>query len=539
MVRALAGLAGLLLCAGGSLFGQTAAVRPADPGLPPWMTAWGPLRPLVNLPRSLPQAPPLADLLRTPLPRVGLTWSAGTATALGLEVDDARAELTVTRAGDDGSYRRSLDPDGASVLQLAGVGWRRLSEHASVAGRVVFDRTAIDDAGHADLLAPYDSDPITVVDTTNPGVNRTRAQLEGAMGWAFGAWAFGLAVGIETERPSTQATRFPRIGRAATPGVSAGVSRTLPVIGVRLAGYGRWLGGSETVLLQARPGGSTAFVLTGFNEPDPLEIQPPSTFFRRVQRRAWAGGAAVSGSWAGVSWVAFAERGERRNRQFTQLVPEPPVDRWAADGWTYGLAIQRPIGERGWLLTANARRATLSGEATRADLPGVIFRANEEQWNAWTELRYTPPASPWRWAVRFGVRYADRTRRDFIAETRTEIQEWNADAAVAVGRWFGSTGVSLGLGAALVTPIAAIPNPNGMGPVYEMMVAGEQSLYATPSLPAAAALTLRHNLSRGTALVLQGQGERLAARGTPPGIPFVPTGDRTLWRVSLGVVLDR
>lgn len=538
MSRALGAVA--LLALAGPAAAQTPGAVPLDPGTPGWMTRWSPLRPLADLPRLLPHVAAVPDLMRVPAPRVGYAWTVGSPVALALEADDARAELGVNVAGDDGSFRRPLDPGGVTVLQLNGTGWRPMGDRGSVAGQIMFDRTSLDDAGPADLLQPYASDPITLADTTSPAVNRTRAQLEGAVGWVFGPWALGLAVGIETERPSTAVSRFPRVGRSSTPGVAAGVSRTLPLAGLRLAAYGRWLGGSETVLLQARPGGSTAFVLTGFNEPDPIDLQaPPASLFRRVQRRGWSGGAALGGTLGGSPWIVFAARTWRRNHQFTELIPEPPRDRWEADGWEYGAAVQRRMGGGAWLVTGSALVTTLSGEATRADLSGAIFRAEERQLTAWSELRYAPPASRWRGAVRIGLRRSDRTRRDFIAATRTEIEEWHADAAVAVGRWFGSTGVSLGLGAALVTPIAAIPNPDGLGPVYQTMVAAEQSLYATPTLPRAALLTVRHNSSRGTALVLQGRGERLSARGTPPAIPFTPSGDRTVWRASVAVVLDR
>ncbi|MCH7875396.1 MAG: hypothetical protein IH965_08895 [Gemmatimonadetes bacterium] len=56
----------------------------------------------------------------------------------------------------------------------------------------------------------------------------------------------------------------------------------------------------------------------------------------------------------------------------------------------FGAALQaRALGNR-VLLTADVRSSTLSGEARRAGLDGVFFRADEQVVDASVELRYQP-----------------------------------------------------------------------------------------------------------------------------------------------------
>jgi hypothetical protein len=90
--------------------------------------------------------------------------------------------------------------------------------------------------------------------------------------------------------------------------------------------------------------------------------------------------------------------------------------------------------------------------------------------------------------------------------------------------------------------VSSIPNPSFRGPVCQLLLAPELSLYGTSATPQAASVTLRHRLSPGVALWMRARfesarpGEAVTSSGS--GVPFRPTGERTLVSASLGAILN-
>jgi hypothetical protein len=539
-VPALAAMA-MLAAAGLRAQSLPTPARATDVGLAGWMTAWSPLAPLADLPRIIPRAASLADLLGAPPPAVGLFWVAGTPAALGFEVTSRRGQMSAGLAGDDGSYRRALDPTGVAASQLSGIGWQPVGAHAAAAGRVVLAQQAIRSAAESDVLQPSASDPFVITDTTRPRMRRLGTQLEGALGWRFGSWGAGIGGALLIEDFRTRLTRFPRLGKATTPAAALGISRALPWAEVRLAVFGRWMGGNETVLLPATAAPGRLYILDGYSDPDPLDIQPSTPFFRRTERDAFAWGLGASGSLAGASWVAFAERTRRTDDHFSARIENPPTDRWHATGSAYGLAAQWAVPRYDLLVTAGWRYERLHGDATRADLTGIIFRASERVWHATAEVRYTPAASPWLAAATVALNRESRRREDFIAETRSDLKTWTPGVGLEVARVFGATAISAGYAIAFYEPFGGIPDPSSLGPIYQRLIAPELALYGTGARPTRATLTLRHTFPSGTALLLTARRESVGASGDvlTTTLPYTPKGSRTLWNVSLGVVIGQ
>ncbi len=242
----------------------------------------------------------------------------------------------------------------------------------------------------------------------------------------------------------------------------------------------------------------------------------------------------------GVRWVVHARREWRTDEYVSVREATPPTDRWKARGWAIGGALQvRTFSER-VLFTADILSRSLTGEARRAALEGVFFRADEQVVDASVELRYQPERSSWRWTTAFALRREKRIRRDFIAQVHSDIRTWTTGGRIEVAREIGSFTAGLGAAIASYTTSAAIPDPNALGPLYRRLVAAENSLYAVPSLPAALWVGASYRAGPATLVALNVVGERLAARGTTPAnLAFAPGGSYTGWSVDLRVVLDR
>jgi len=108
---------------------------------------------------------------------------------------------------------------------------------------------------------------------------------------------------------------------------------------------------------------------------------------------------------------------------------------------------------------------------------------------------------------------------------------------VTVGRRFGSLSAGIVLAGGLYTPVAAIPDPATLGPVYGTYIAPEQSLYVVSGLPLAGGLWVRYRFGQSVTGYIRAGGERTAARGTLPPIPALPTGQRYQREIALGIEL--
>lgn len=518
--------------------GRSAAQTPEPiTTTPPWMSGWSPLVQLADLGRRLPGTPAFSDVLAAPPPRIGLFWTAGIPVGVGADVIEPRLEARAGRVGGEGRFRRALDVDADAASRVTAIGWRPVG-HGAVAGRVIAAQRTVDAAGRAAVLDPHRSDPFVLADSALPAMRRLQAQLEGAAAWRLGLLDAGFSAGIAVDDYRTQEARFPRLGRASLPALGAGLAIRLP-LALRAAAHARWTGGAETWILPAQPGVGEVYRLAGYSDPTRGVVQPPNVAFRRADREATALGGGLEGRLLGARWVVHAQRERRTNSYMGTRNVDPPTDRWKARGWTVGAAFQARVPDDAFLLTVQARSRTLSGEARRSDLDDVFFRAQEQVVVGSAELWYRPRGGAWRGVAAFHLRRENIRRRDFIADVYSDIQSWTTAGRLEIARDLGRLSASVGAAVAGYTPSAAIPDPAAMGPLYQLLVAQENSLYVLPSLPYAVRLGLAWRADANTTVTVDAVRERVSRRGTAIDVAFAPTGAYTRWAVELRVVTSR
>jgi hypothetical protein len=508
-----------------------------DSNRPRWMEAWSPLSPLGDLERRTPGPESLPDLLLYPAPRVGLLWTMGHSGALPFELEDGRSEFHAAVADVSGDYRRPLDPAQAREMDLAGFGWRPLGAGA-VVGRADLTLQSMDPSSYAQVIAPYGSSPLVATDTSAPAIEGPTARLEGAGGWRFGGWGVGLAAGYEALNIRTDAVRLTRSVRAANWGVGGGVVRRLGGR-LRLGLYGRWQGWAEQFIISSQGEPGLVHQLKGYAEPEPIVIfGSPPFYARRIEQEAWSAGVGAAGDIAGLVWTLFAATTHRSETQTSELLSnDPPHDSWEASGPTIGGALQATLWGK-LLATLDARWVSLEGNATRMDLEGVIFRANESALVVTTDFRIAPSRSRWSGALALSVRRESRDRRDAIAEFGTNIEGWVHSGALEVAHWFGERFIaSAAYAGSFYSRTARLPDPSGLGPAYQELIAPELAYYGTESISHQGALTFRWNPQSVTSLWVQGRyGVLKPLEGENP-LEFAPQGERQSWSVALGVVL--
>lgn len=538
-VRALALGALLLLPASMSAQGLPPR-RGTGTGSPAWMMGWAPLDPIALGDRWTPEAPPPPRLLLAAEPRVGLLWSAGNPGALPFEVRDRWNELRAAGAFDDGAYRRPLDPNDVKVAQFSGAGWQPVGDHGAAIGRVAVDRERDGVVRFADVLEPYTGDPLVVADSSVSEMRRLRARFQGAFGWRFGSWGVGAAGGIEARDHRGDETPLPRRSRISAVGGSLGVVRRLPLAGLELGGHFRWQREAETVSVFARLRDALIYQFQGYADPARQEVKPPAqVFFRRLESRAWLWGLSAAGDLIGGSWALDVDLTRRDDGQFSdQATPNPNEDRWIADGWAISGAVQRAVLGDHLLVTASGRYTTLDGHATLADVEGVIFRGSEKAFDGVLDLRFRPAGSPWAAAAIFGLQHGSRRRTDLVAEVFSDIATWQRNLGIEVARRFGgSTRASVAYSIGVYSATASIPDPSSVGPVYRLVLAPELSFYATSANPSRLSLAVRQRTGAGSSLLLAADRESAGPYRVQQGLPFAPHGSRTLWRVSLALLL--
>lgn len=513
-----------------------ASDRVANESLPAWMFAWSPLRPIADQPRHLVRAAPLPDLLTAPAPRTGLLWSAGLAAALPDDATDTRSEFRASGASDAGDYRRPLDPDGVAAGRLSGLAWRPLGAHGAAIGDARVSSETLDRAGNADVLEPYGSSPLVATDTTNPAMRRTRAAVEGALGWRVLGFGVGLGAGVEAVDNDTRAPRVARIGRATTPGASASAARALFGGRVRLGAEARWLGGSETVSVTGMTGLTIANQLEGYADPDPRLVGNSPGYFRRVDRDARAYTGVLGFSALGIDVDGWLSRERTRLGYFSARQENPPTDHWNADGWSAGAAARWTLPGHRALVVARVRRASLDGTAERSDLTGFIVRAADHTLELSGEARWWSPDSAWGVGLVAQTAQEDRARRDYVAEAYSSITSWLPGASLEVARRIlPATSVSVGAGLGRQYTSSRLPNPANMGPVYGALVAPELALYAADASARSVGVTLRQE-ARGASWFVRGAWESASPGAAAVG-GFAPSGTRSLWSLGGGVVL--
>jgi len=493
----------------------------------------GPLRPVADHPASVLPAPPFPDLLLEAPPTVGLFRSAWLPAGLARDVTAGGGSTRLGVGGASGEYRRPFDPDDVRTIGFRAAGWQPVGTGAAW-GRVVAEDIRLGTSGHAAHTNPYGSSPLVLADTTDPKAKRVRYTLEGAMGWSLGAWLVGLSGGLEVIDLGTREAQFIRTNRYSTPAVELNVGRDL-FAGMTLLLHGRWMGGSETMFLRPEPKESRAYLFSGFEDPLPKDIVPPSAYFRRTQRDGYAGGAALAGRLYGEPWVLSVARTYRKDIHFEEVRQDPPTDDWIADGWTVVAAHQRPL-PYGITGTLQLDASRVVGDVTLAAVEGVVTRVRETIFEGSLDLRWTASDGAFQAALRLGLDLSRRQLDDYFVRIGADVRAAAPSAVAEVAyRWAG-TAVSVAGGVGGHGPYPSLPRPTAMGPVYQEFIAPRWSRDATKATTLLGAVTLRQTLSARVALFARAGLASLSPSGTP--VPPLPAeaGSYGKWQVEVGVI---
>lgn len=500
-----------------------------------WLEAWSPLSELADLPRTLPGAGALLpDLLLCPPPRVGLFWSAGNPAGLAAEAGERRAELSIGPLGERGSYRRPLDPGSETAWRASGLAWGPLGRGGAI-GRVRAERASLGNGSHADVLQPYGSAPLAILDTLGEARRRTAARLEGAGGWRIGRVAVGMGLGYASAETRTKESAVPVAMLSTRPGGTLGIAYPVGE-SVRVGVHGRWQRATHSVDVFSVAAPSRVYELLGYAEPVPINLS--ATFYgKRREEESWAVSGSLRGGGSGFRWAAHGQVEERTATRFDDEVNEPLLHRWDADGWRAGLAARFALGGTAEAAVEVGARV-LEGGARKPNLAAPVFRADESRVSGVGEVRLDA-GGVWAAAGRLAFARTFRTRRDLLEGVRSEVTTWVTGAGAQVVRKL-SEKLRGAAGAAVAhhAPTPAIPNPRSMNRVYRKWIAPEKALVATEAWSWTGRLGIRWATSPGTDFWVRGSYGR-AAPSVPDRTLLLnpPEGSRGRWEVSLGSVL--
>lgn len=504
-----------------------------------WFGAWSPLRPILDIPRGLLRAPLSIGLLDAPAPLTGAFVLAGAPGSIArdfrpwLAGDTTRwSELRVKASGESGTYKRPLDVGDASVTQAIGQGWSPVGSRGIAVGRFVIDRESHDASGYSQRVAPYWSSPFIVTDSITPPMQRTRARLEGAIGWQLKGFGLGISGGIESREHNSENVPLRRTGRAATPAIVVGADRSLPWMGLAIGGYYKWSEPNETNVLNAVPMPTIMYQVQGYDEPFGFLVTESNPVFVRNDRQLHATGATVQMSVAGARFVATYESSTRAENQYQNLVlANRPTDRWRATGSTAHLQASRGFGTS-VRATLVASRTALDGSATRADLTGIAFEGSDAQ----TALEADVRAAHGRWVAGLlgGVSTRSHERVDYVVDRRASLDITTPFVGAEVARRFGQHAASIGGSLSSRSATGGIPPiPTAtVAPNYRRILQPELAYDAASSRAIAGWASLRVAVS-SQILVLSARAER-ATPSSVVATRLQPTGERTIWSIGFG-----
>jgi len=509
-------------------------------GRPSWAGAWSPTAPIADLARQpLSNVLSISSLLLSPAPRVGLLWTVGTPGALAWEVADERAEFSVAKDDRSGAFRRPLDPGKISNVIGSGSAWGRLGERGAGIGRIAVDRAQFDDGVFSNVLRPYSTEPYAILDTLGHATSGTIVVLEGAGGWKMGRVGFGIGLGYRSREVRTVASAVPRIHTVAAPGITAGLNYEVLSGKLGIGVFTRWQQSAEALRIYSVAAASRVYQLSGYDEPVRTDLTA-TWFSQRFERNAWAHGVALGGETSGISWTLFTQREQNAAFNFNTTYGDENADRWDADGWTGGAAVQTHLSNDRLLATAHACYTTLSGEARHYELEGVPFIADESRFSIVGEVQLLPGTS-WEFSAEVGVTRDERRRTDGLAEVYTDLRIWRPVAAFEVARWLGGS-VALSAAGILAehNPAGSIPLKTQMGAAYGNWIAPELALEASEARGKAGALTFLWQARPATAFWIQARHATVTPAQRGAGSIFDrPDGERTGWRLAMGVALGR
>ncbi len=500
-----------------------------------WLGGWSPLRPVSEAPRGMLRAPLAPGLLDAPAPIAGAFFLSGAPGALARDLspsaDSARfGDLRGVLAGASGEYRRPLDPGAASVFGVSGQGWARVGTRGVGIGRFVVDRESLDPSSNTSRLTPYSGSPFLATDSVTPPMARTRARLEGALGWELYGFGLGLAAGLEVREQTTFDAPLRRAGRSAHPAWSVGAERALPWLSARLGAYARAMEPVETNILNPRPAATVYFPVRGFDEPISVPVEGTVSLFTREQRRAHAPGLTGSFMVAGTSITATHEQGDLAEDGVLAVQINPQVNRWRTTGQETRLQAQRALTEQ-WRLTAVVADASHDGTGRRLDLEGVAYVASHAQRTVELDLRGRYGA--WQVAVLGGGGTTTRDARDFVAELFIDLEGAQTFGAIEVARDLPRGTVAMGVSGTSSAASGRLPAVEEMQPVNQRLLAPMLAYEVAEARATALWITGRIPVAGSTLLTTLRYEQTAPTREVPELLQ--PTGTRTGWSFALGL----
>ena len=210
--------------------------------------------------------------------------------------------------------------------------------------------------------------------------------------------------------------------------------------------------------------------------------------------------------------------------------------RLSAESITAGFALQRSSLSDRLLGTLDVRWMKLDGDAERSLEEGISFISRESALHASVEVRWL--AARWQAAGLLHLRHTDRRRSDLSVGARSEIDGLENSIGIAISRaLLERLHIAIAVAGAVYDPVGGIPDPSGLGPVYERFLGPELALHATPARARVASLTGTWHATATTHLWARVLSSRVAPASEGTILPHRPTGERNGWSLSAGINL--
>jgi hypothetical protein len=442
----------------------------ASPSRASWLESWSPLRGIADLGRP-PHRAPAPRGIDVPAPAVGAFLLAGAPGAINRDLsrgDSLRwGVVELTQTTEHGEFRRPFDAGRSTLQQVTGIGWQPVGARGMAIGSFVVDQSRLDQSAFTSRVTPYSASPFVLADSVTPAMERAHARLEGALGLRLGEWGAGLSAGVDARQDNSVESPIRRTARQAIPAATIGLERTL-FAGVRLGLFGRWTEQVETQQLNPSPGATTYYAVQGIDRPVPYVLSG-SALLTRIERRATAYGATVSGQVWGIDATAAWERGQRAEDQFSAAFQATrPTDRWRPSGQAARVGLQGKFSHRGQWQVIGSYDA-LSGDAVRADLTGLAMQVDEHRTAGEVVLRWMGDRAGF---LGFGgLTQHSRTLLDFVAQSTARTERATpfvgGEAVVRPRGWR----IAVGTSAAIASGSGSIPPLASQAPSYTRLVA--------------------------------------------------------------------
>ena len=417
---------------------------------------------------------------------------------------------------------------------MAGQGWSRVGAHGVAIGRFVVDRETDDVSSYSPRITPYVSSRFTMTDSVQPPMRRTRARLEGALGYELAGFGFGLSAAIESREHLSIDFPLRRSGRAATPAVNVGVERVLPWAGLRVGAYYRWSEPNESNILSASPLATRMYAVQGYDEPFGVKVDATTgSVFTRNNRRAHAVGGTVDATLFGARIVLTHESASRTDGQtLAPFVSPSPTDSWTATGSETRIEAQRMMGPRLRATVVGALEKS-SGSGRRTDLPGIAYRGSDSRNAVEGDLRASLGARTDA-ALLGGVVMNRHTLDDYAAELSSDVKSASPFVSVEFARRFAGFAVAAGVSAAANTPLdSRVPATDSLGVNYQRVIAPDVAYQVAWGRAVAEWITVTGVLG-GRKFMVALRTERAAPRSEAPQ-RLQPTGNRSVWSLAVGI----